>query len=50
MHPLATVPLLPAMAFLAWLRWNGRRTGEVWEQDGAGDRFTRELDMHSFAH
>lgn len=36
--------------WVAWLFLNGLLTGEVWVKGGAKDRFTRSLDMHSFAH
>jgi len=34
----------------SWLLFDGLITGKVWVKGGAKDRFTRSLDMHSFAH
>ena len=50
MHPFAIPFLIGAMLWIAWLLWDGWRTGEVWVKGGAKDRLTRSLDMHSFAH
>lgn len=35
--------------WVAWLLIDGVLTGGVWVKGGAKDRFTRDLDMHSFA-
>ncbi|MGI1679880.1 MAG: hypothetical protein K6L75_14150 [Cellvibrionaceae bacterium] len=39
-----------AALWVSWLFLNGLITGEVWVKGGAKDRFSRSLDMESFAH
>lgn len=41
---------LLAALWTGWLCLEGFLSGEVWVKGGAKDRFTRSLDMHSFAH
>ena len=42
--------LMGAMVWIAWLLWDGWRSGAVWVKGGEADRFTRPLSMASFAH
>lgn len=41
---------LLVLLWLLWLLFDGLYTGQIWVKGGAKDRFTRALDMHSFAH
>jgi len=36
--------------WIGWLLFHGLLTGSIWVKGGASDRFTRSLDMNSFAH
>ena len=41
------------LIFILWVGWlllDGILTGEIWARGGSKDRFTRSLDMKSFAH
>ena len=41
------------VVFILWVGWllvDGLLTGKVWVKGGASDRFSRSLDMQSFAH
>jgi len=38
------------LLWVGWLLLDGLRTGEIWARGGSKDRYTRDLDMHSFAH
>lgn len=41
---------LVVFLWVGWLLLNGLLTGSIWVKGGSSDRFTRSLDMHSFAH
>ena len=41
---------LLALMWVGWLLLDGLRSGEVWVRGGSKDRFTRSLDINSFAH
>lgn len=38
------------LLWLGWLLFDGLITQSVWVRGGVKDRYTRDLDMHSFAH
>lgn len=38
-----------SLLWVIWLLYDALTTGGVWVKGGSKDRFTRDLDMHSFA-
>ncbi|MBX2878723.1 MAG: hypothetical protein KTR32_02265 [Granulosicoccus sp.] len=47
---MSVVFFLLVTLWIGWLAADGLLTGSVWARGGAKDRFTRPLDMKSFAH
>ena len=47
---MTSVLYLLVIAWIGWLLISGVLSGEIWVKGGVKDRFTRQLDMYSFAH